>query len=262
MVQEVQANPSSRIISWTLSEGSIALAVAGSGVARLLHGGRTAHSRFKLPLNPREDSTCAISRQSSLSELLRQTRLIVLDNQLLQQAYATSHANDGQFLGHRMPHAALDKESTDIITVDAQIAVFHLPVKVTWTNLGPYGNWSPDSRIPPPGNRIVERLTQTGVSDRIDLQSIENLEHAVSRYKRTSDLRHIFIDEAHLLLGHAKFRQLLSVKLLKRLNVPVFLLTATLPSAQESQLVDKLMMSRDASLRDPIQVDFFRQYQI
>ena len=91
---------------------------------------------------------------------------------------------------------------------------------------------------------LSRRCATAGASDRIDLQSIENLEHVVSRYKRTSDLRRIFIDEAHLILSHANFRQFSSVKLLKSLNVPVFLLTATLPSAQESQLVDKLMMSK------------------
>jgi hypothetical protein len=41
------------------SRGGIALAVASSGIAALLlPGGRTAHSRLKLPLNPEASSTC------------------------------------------------------------------------------------------------------------------------------------------------------------------------------------------------------------
>ncbi|PKY57229.1 hypothetical protein RhiirA4_283232, partial [Rhizophagus irregularis] len=43
--------------------GDIAIAVASSGIAALLlSGGRTAHSRFKIPLKIDEFSTCNISR--------------------------------------------------------------------------------------------------------------------------------------------------------------------------------------------------------
>ena len=42
-------------------KGDIALNVASSGIASLLlPSGRTAHSRFKIPLNINEDSTCNI----------------------------------------------------------------------------------------------------------------------------------------------------------------------------------------------------------
>lgn len=41
------------------SQGQIALAVASSGIAALLlKGGRTAHSRFKIPLDLDRTSTC------------------------------------------------------------------------------------------------------------------------------------------------------------------------------------------------------------
>jgi ATP-dependent DNA helicase PIF1 len=41
------------------STGEIVLAVASSGIASLLiPGGRTAHSRFAIPLNVNERSTC------------------------------------------------------------------------------------------------------------------------------------------------------------------------------------------------------------
>ena len=62
------------------SQGLVALAVAYSGIAAtLLAGGRTYHSRFKAPLLVDETSTCAISAQSPLADLIRRTALIVWD---------------------------------------------------------------------------------------------------------------------------------------------------------------------------------------
>ena len=53
------------------SEGHIVLAVASSGIASLLlPGGRTAHSRFRIPISITEDSTCSIDQGSDLAELL------------------------------------------------------------------------------------------------------------------------------------------------------------------------------------------------
>uniref|UniRef100_A0A3Q7EVU2 ATP-dependent DNA helicase n=1 Tax=Solanum lycopersicum TaxID=4081 RepID=A0A3Q7EVU2_SOLLC len=60
--------------------GFIALATASSGVAALLHpGGRTAHSRFKIPINIEGKFSCNISKQSSLASLIRDAKLIVWD---------------------------------------------------------------------------------------------------------------------------------------------------------------------------------------
>ena len=60
--------------------GRIALAVATSGIASiLLDGGRTAHSRFKIPFDILEDSICNIKAQTALAELLRRTVLIIWD---------------------------------------------------------------------------------------------------------------------------------------------------------------------------------------
>jgi len=62
------------------SKGDIALAVASSGIAALLlDGGRTAHSRFKIPLVVNEISTCNISVQSDLANLIRLCKLVVWD---------------------------------------------------------------------------------------------------------------------------------------------------------------------------------------
>ncbi|XP_073300637.1 uncharacterized protein [Primulina huaijiensis] len=58
----------------------IALATATSGVvASILQGGRTAHSRFKIPIDLHDKSYCTISKQSGLAELCRKTHLIIWD---------------------------------------------------------------------------------------------------------------------------------------------------------------------------------------
>jgi ATP-dependent DNA helicase PIF1 len=62
------------------SRDRIALAVASSGIAAiLLEGGRTSHSRFKIPLDIHLESLCNVAAQSELANLLRLTDLIVWD---------------------------------------------------------------------------------------------------------------------------------------------------------------------------------------
>nr|XP_025603131.1 uncharacterized protein LOC112695132 [Arachis hypogaea]XP_025630251.1 uncharacterized protein LOC112723204 [Arachis hypogaea]XP_025674055.1 uncharacterized protein LOC112773204 [Arachis hypogaea]XP_025674064.1 uncharacterized protein LOC112773214 [Arachis hypogaea] len=62
------------------SKGEIVLAVASSGIASLLlPGGRTAHSRFAIPLTPDEYSTCNIKQGTPLAELIIRTKLIIWD---------------------------------------------------------------------------------------------------------------------------------------------------------------------------------------
>ncbi|XP_019228698.1 PREDICTED: ATP-dependent DNA helicase PIF4-like [Nicotiana attenuata] len=62
------------------SKGYIALATATSGVAAsILPGGRTARSRFKIPIDIDENFSCNISKQSSTASLIRDAKLIVWD---------------------------------------------------------------------------------------------------------------------------------------------------------------------------------------
>jgi PIF1-like helicase len=62
------------------SRGLIVIATASSGAAaNNLPGGRTAHSRFKIPLQLDNNSMCNIKKQSGAAELLRQARLIIWD---------------------------------------------------------------------------------------------------------------------------------------------------------------------------------------
>ncbi|KAG2712304.1 hypothetical protein I3760_04G119000 [Carya illinoinensis] len=58
----------------------VALAIASFGVAAsILPGGRTTHTRFKIPLDTNEHSMCCVSKQSALAKLLRVARLIIWD---------------------------------------------------------------------------------------------------------------------------------------------------------------------------------------
>ncbi|GJX98975.1 DNA helicase, partial [Tanacetum coccineum] len=62
------------------SEQKIVLAVASSGIASLLlPAGRTAHSRFKIPLDLTDTSVCSIRKHTQLADLLKETCLIVWD---------------------------------------------------------------------------------------------------------------------------------------------------------------------------------------
>ncbi|XP_055527993.1 uncharacterized protein LOC129720539 [Wyeomyia smithii] len=74
------------------SQSSIALAVASSGIAAtLLHGGRTAHSAFKLPLQLAHCDTvptCNIAKGSGLAQLLQECKLIVWDECTMAHKHA------------------------------------------------------------------------------------------------------------------------------------------------------------------------------
>lgn len=70
------------------SQGEIVLNVASSGIAALLlEGGRTAHSRFAIPINVVEDSMCNIPGDSDLADLIRQAKLIIWDEAPMMSRY-------------------------------------------------------------------------------------------------------------------------------------------------------------------------------
>ncbi|KAL4609736.1 hypothetical protein ACB092_08G002900 [Castanea dentata] len=72
------------ILSGIRSKGKIALAVASSGIAALLlPGGRTAHSRFHIPINVNDDSTCDIKQRTQAAKLLSETSIILWDEALM-----------------------------------------------------------------------------------------------------------------------------------------------------------------------------------
>nr|XP_043611614.1 ATP-dependent DNA helicase PIF1-like [Erigeron canadensis] len=81
MATEVLAKHSfGKLTAGLRSKGEIVLNVASSGIASLLlTGGRTAHSRFVIPINIFENSICSIEPNSELGALIKKTKLIIWD---------------------------------------------------------------------------------------------------------------------------------------------------------------------------------------
>lgn len=70
------------------SRGQIAIPVASSGIAAvLLPGGRTAHSRFHIPLKIDQYSIAGVKHGSQIAEVLKQTSLIIWDEAPMQHRH-------------------------------------------------------------------------------------------------------------------------------------------------------------------------------
>ncbi|XP_071704660.1 uncharacterized protein [Rutidosis leptorrhynchoides] len=68
------------IITCLRAKGKIVLTVASFGIASLLlPSNRTAHSRFKLPIDLTDESICNINKNTQMVKLLESTDLIVWD---------------------------------------------------------------------------------------------------------------------------------------------------------------------------------------
>jgi len=93
------------VLSTIRAENGIALAVASSGIAALLlEGGRTAHSRLKIPVNGiNELSTCNIKKQSNEEELINIAQIIIWDEAPMQ---------------HKFTFEAVDRTLRDLTHVD------------------------------------------------------------------------------------------------------------------------------------------------
>ncbi|XP_077252359.1 uncharacterized protein LOC143891704 [Tasmannia lanceolata] len=83
------------------SDGMLVLSVASSGIASLLLPcGHTAHSRFKIPLDLDDSSTCFIKQKSELVELIEEVDLIIWDEAPM---------------AHRHPLEAVDRTFKDLL---------------------------------------------------------------------------------------------------------------------------------------------------
>ncbi|GJY18785.1 hypothetical protein Tco_0390276 [Tanacetum coccineum] len=88
-------------------QGDIVLNVASSGIASLLmSGGRTAHSRFHIPIKVDETSHCSISAQSDLGALLKRCKLIIWDEAPM---------------ANKLCFEALDRSLRDILRQNRQV---------------------------------------------------------------------------------------------------------------------------------------------
>jgi len=85
----------SYLLSTVRAQGRVAVAVASSGIAALLlDGGRTAHSRFKIPMQGlNSTSTCYINRDSKLAALLQAVALIVWDEAIMMHKHVFEAVN-------------------------------------------------------------------------------------------------------------------------------------------------------------------------
>ena len=84
------------------ADGEVVLCVSSSAIAALLlDGGRTTHSRFKVPIPIHEQSFCNIGKQSHLAEVIQKTKLIIFDEVPMQ---------------HRHVVEALDRSLQDIMS--------------------------------------------------------------------------------------------------------------------------------------------------
>ena len=82
------------IISRIRSRKQIVLPVASSViVALLLPNGRTAHSRFNIPLKLSEDKLCNIKPGTMLAELIEKTDLIIWDEAPMTHKHAFEALN-------------------------------------------------------------------------------------------------------------------------------------------------------------------------
>ena len=78
----------------SIDGGSTALAMATTGIAaNLLLLGRTFHSRLKAPLKPAADSTLQISAQSSLAKLVRNSKMLMIDEATMLDRYLLEALN-------------------------------------------------------------------------------------------------------------------------------------------------------------------------
>jgi hypothetical protein len=89
------------LLATVRGQGKIALATATAGVAAsIMPGGRTAHSRFKIPLKIDDGSICSFTKQSGTAKLLQATSLIIWDEATMTK---------------RQTVEALDKSMRDIM---------------------------------------------------------------------------------------------------------------------------------------------------
>jgi putative protein kinase ArgK-like GTPase of G3E family len=68
------------LLSRLREQGKIVFVVASSGITSLLFlGDRTAHSRFKIPIDLHDKSTCNITQQMKVAKLVHKANLIIWD---------------------------------------------------------------------------------------------------------------------------------------------------------------------------------------
>ncbi len=97
------------LLSCLRGQGKIVLVVASSGIASLLFlGGKTAHSRFKIPIDLRNESTCNITQQMKMAKLVHKVDLIIWDEAPMM---------------HHRTFEAIDRTLCDLMQLDDAHAI-------------------------------------------------------------------------------------------------------------------------------------------
>jgi len=110
------------LLSYLRGQGKIMFAIASSGITSLLLlGGRTAHSRFKISIDLHDESTCNITQQMKMVELVRKANLIIWDEALMM---------------HRRTFEAVDQTLRDLMQLDDTQATKISLVGKLWSLLG------------------------------------------------------------------------------------------------------------------------------
>jgi hypothetical protein len=92
------------LMSRLRGQGKIMLIVASSGIASLLLlGGKIAHSRFKISIDLHDESTCNITQQMKMAELVHKADMIIWDEAPMLR---------------RRPIEAIDRTLRDLIQLD------------------------------------------------------------------------------------------------------------------------------------------------
>ncbi len=74
----------------------------------LFLGDKTAHSRFKIPIDLHDESTCNITQQMKVAELVRKADLIIWDEALMM---------------HRQTFEVVDRTLCDLMQLDDAQAI-------------------------------------------------------------------------------------------------------------------------------------------
>ncbi|OSX79796.1 hypothetical protein BU14_0071s0050 [Porphyra umbilicalis] len=105
------------LLNYTRGSGHIGLAVASSAIAAtLMPLGRTAHSRFKIPIEINQTSFCGFTQSTDVAKMLKKTKLIVWDE---------------ASMAHRHCFEAVDRSIVDVMGPD-------VASQITWLVCGDF----------------------------------------------------------------------------------------------------------------------------
>ncbi|XP_058784545.1 uncharacterized protein LOC131659356 [Vicia villosa] len=115
------------------SKKKIVLPVASSGIASLLlPGGRTTHSRFKIPVPTLETSICNIEKKDDIAELLKFTDLIIWDEAPMDIMSGPTHASKKIFGGKVVVFGGDFRQILPVIPRGTRSDIIHATINASY----------------------------------------------------------------------------------------------------------------------------------